>query len=48
MKLTVEEFEYILGKSGAVKSSITKDPRPKVRDAMMSQLGGRQDDSESE
>ncbi|CAG7716858.1 unnamed protein product [Allacma fusca] len=37
--LTLDEFEYLLGKVGAVKSTIEKDPKPKVRDNLMSQLG---------
>ena len=43
------EFEYVLGKVGAVKSTIEKDPRPKTRDVLMSSLGGRNnEDSESD
>jgi len=37
--LTIEEFEYVLGKAGAISTKILKDPKPKVRDAMMRQLG---------
>ncbi|CAH1637961.1 unnamed protein product [Spodoptera littoralis] len=37
--LTVEEFEYILGKVGAVDSKITEDPRPKIKDKMFTDLG---------
>ena len=43
--MTSEEFEFILGKTGAIKTEITKDPRPKVKDMMMSLLKGKQDDS---
>jgi hypothetical protein len=49
MRLTIEEFEYVLGLSGAVKTTIEKDPRPKIKDEMMSRLGGgRKDDSDSD
>ena len=41
------EFEYILGKAGAINTPIKKDPRPKVKDALMSQLG-KKDDSDSD
>ena len=43
--MTSEEFEFILGKTGAIKTEITNDPRPKVKDMMMSSLKGKQDDS---
>jgi len=46
--LTVDEFEFILGRSGAVKSKIEKDPRPKIQDALMSKLGRRREDSDSD
>jgi len=49
MRLTIEEFEYVLGINGAVKTTIEKDPRPKIKDAMMSRLGGgRGDESDSD
>jgi len=52
MKLTVEELEFMLGRAGAVPSSIKKDPRPKVEDKMMASLGVRnknaEEDSEEE
>ena len=37
--MTAEEFEYLLGKTGAIKTEITSDPRPQVKDVMMSALG---------
>ena len=45
MGWTSEEFEFILGKTGAIKTEITKDPRPKVKDVMMSSLSKQKDDS---
>ena len=39
MNMTAEEFEYLLGKTGAIKTEITSDPRPQVKDVMMSALG---------
>jgi len=42
MNLTEEEFEYLLGKTGAIPTTIKDDPKPKVKDVMMSSL--RQDD----
>merc|ERR1712241_207219 len=50
MNMTLEEFEYLLGKTGAIETSIKSDPRPEVKDVMMSSLrngggGGRDDDS---
>jgi hypothetical protein len=39
MKLTEGEFEYMLGKSGAIDTLIKDDPKPKVKDFMMSSLG---------
>ena len=45
LNMTSEEFEFILGKTGAIKTEITKDPRPKVKDVMMSSLNKQKDDS---
>merc|ERR1719305_1625236 len=42
MNLTEQEFEYLLGKTGAIDTDIKDDPKPKVKDVMMSSL--RQDD----
>uniref|UniRef100_A0A8D9BCA4 Viral IAP-associated factor homolog n=1 Tax=Cacopsylla melanoneura TaxID=428564 RepID=A0A8D9BCA4_9HEMI len=36
--MNVEELEYILGQAKAVPTSITEDPRPKIRDALFSSL----------
>lgn len=38
MNLTEDEFEYLLGRTGAIQTTIKEDPRPKVRDVMMSSL----------
>ena len=53
MKMTAEEFEFLLGKTGAIKTDIKVDPRPKVDDVMMSSLrqGGQNrnnDDSDDD
>ncbi|KAI5754959.1 hypothetical protein M8J77_012935 [Diaphorina citri] len=36
--LSCDELEYILGQSKAVPTTITEDPRPKIRDALFSSL----------
>lgn len=36
--LTVDELEWLLAQRGAVESSITEDPRPKIKDVMFSKL----------
>jgi len=41
MSLTLEELEFILGTTGAIPTTIKKDPRKKVKDQMMSTLGVR-------
>jgi len=47
--MKIEELEYILGRTGAVDTDIKSDPRPKVKDVMMSKLGQNQnDDSDSD
>ena len=40
--MKIEEFEYILGKTGAIETDIKSDPRPKVKDVMMAKLGHNQ------
>jgi hypothetical protein len=48
MNMSADEFEFILGKAGAVETEIKKDPRPEVKDVMFSSLGKRnKDDSDS-
>merc|ERR1719474_2357515 len=44
MNLTEEEFEYLLGKTGAIPTVIKDDPKPKVKDVMMSSLRQQEDD----
>merc|ERR1712192_9938 len=39
MNLTEKEFEFMLGKSGAIETGVKDDPKPKVKDFMMSSLG---------
>ena len=34
------ELEWIRSESGAVKTDLECDPRPKIQDALFSQLGG--------
>lgn len=48
MNMTADEFEYLIGKTGAIKTDITSDPRPKVKDVMMSALKSNQDDSDND
>jgi hypothetical protein len=38
----------MLGKAGAISSKIKRDPRPKIEDKMMSSLGVRNRDSDSD
>lgn len=37
-KLTAEEFEYLLGTSGAIATDIKEDPKRQIRDKMFSDL----------
>ena len=46
MNLTADEFEYLIGKTGAVKTEIKDDPKPKVKDVMMSSLRGNRNDED--
>nr|CAH7728706.1 unnamed protein product [Callosobruchus chinensis] len=41
--LTLEEFEYLLGKTGAVNTTIKEDPRPKIKDKLFSDLSDTND-----
>jgi len=36
--LTQDEFEYLIGKTGAIETDIKEDPRPAVKDKMFSEL----------
>eukprot|EP00088_Acartia_fossae_P055263 TRINITY_DN6414_c0_g1_i3.p1 TRINITY_DN6414_c0_g1~~TRINITY_DN6414_c0_g1_i3.p1 ORF type:complete len:237 (-),score=56.97 TRINITY_DN6414_c0_g1_i3:57-767(-) len=44
VNLTEQEFEYLLGKTGAIDTKIKEDPKPKVKDVMLSSLRRNQDD----
>merc|ERR1712123_109314 len=46
MNLTQDEFEYLLGQTKAIETTIKDDPKPKVKDLMMSSLRGNQDDDD--
>lgn len=46
--MKLEELEFILGRTGAIDTDVKSDPRPKVKDVMMSKLGHNQDDSDSD
>jgi len=48
MNLKIDELEYLLGKSGAVSTTIKDDPKPKVKDVMMSSLRGNDNDDLSD
>jgi len=50
MNMTSDELEFILGKTGAIKTEIKSDPRPQVKDVMMSKLrnGANKDDSDTD
>ncbi|XP_066155011.1 viral IAP-associated factor homolog [Euwallacea fornicatus] len=41
--LTRDEFEYLLGQTGAVQTDIKEDPRPRVKDKMMQDLAESND-----
>lgn len=46
MNLKLEGLEWILGETGAVKTDLESDPRPKVKDVLFSSL--RQNDGDSD
>lgn len=41
--ITADEFEYLLGKVGSIPTEITSDPRPKIKDKMLSDLSDNND-----
>ena len=45
---TVDELEYMLGQKGALETDIKKDPRPKVKDVMISSLRTKSEDSDDD
>lgn len=48
VNLTEQEFEYLLGQKGAIETKIKDDPKPKVKDVMMSSLRRNQNDDLSD
>ena len=45
--MTADEFEFLMGNTGAIQTEIKKDPRPKVKDVMMSSLRNHNNDDDS-
>lgn len=43
MKLTQDEFEYLIGKTGAIETNIKEDPKPAVKDKLFSDLADSND-----
>lgn len=41
--ITLEEFEYLLGQVEAIPTEIKEDPRPKIKDKMLSDLADNND-----
>ena len=41
--MTADEFEFLIGNTGAIQTEVKSDPRPKVKDVMMSSLRNNQD-----
>ncbi|KAI4470988.1 viral iap-associated factor [Holotrichia oblita] len=41
--LTQEEFEYLIGKTGAIQTNIKEDPRPAIKDKMFADLADTND-----
>ncbi|XP_017777579.1 PREDICTED: viral IAP-associated factor homolog [Nicrophorus vespilloides] len=41
--LTQDEFEYIIGKTGAIQTDIKEDPKPKIKDKMFADLADTND-----
>ncbi|CAG0914608.1 unnamed protein product [Notodromas monacha] len=48
MNISIDELEWMLSKSGAVKSDIKEDPRPKIDDVLFSQLQRKREDDSDE
>lgn len=42
-RCTIDEIEFLLGKIGAVKTEITEDPRPAVKDVLFRDLADNND-----
>lgn len=41
--MLISEFEYLLGKTGAVETDIKEDPRPKIKDKLFTDLADTND-----
>ncbi|XP_044269233.1 viral IAP-associated factor homolog [Tribolium madens] len=41
--LSQDEFEFLIGKTGAIETSIKEDPRPKIKDKMFADLANTND-----
>lgn len=41
--ITVEEFEYLLGQVGSIETELKDDPRPRIKDKMLSDLSDNND-----
>ncbi|KAG1672980.1 Viral IAP-associated factor [Nymphon striatum] len=48
MSLKFDVLEWMLHEAGAVKSTLEEDPRPRIKDAMMSKLRSSQQDNDSD
>eukprot|EP00096_Caligus_rogercresseyi_P016696 TRINITY_DN951_c0_g1_i1.p1 TRINITY_DN951_c0_g1~~TRINITY_DN951_c0_g1_i1.p1 ORF type:complete len:237 (+),score=97.28 TRINITY_DN951_c0_g1_i1:116-826(+) len=46
MNCTQDEFEFLLGRTGAIPTTITKDPKPAVKDILFSSLNNRDEESD--
>jgi hypothetical protein len=41
--LTQDEFEFLIGKTGAIETTIKEDPRPAIKDKMFADLASTND-----
>ncbi|KAF4526059.1 hypothetical protein B566_EDAN015078 [Ephemera danica] len=48
MNLSLDELEWLLKEAGAVESKLTEDPKPKVKDVLMSKLRGTINDDDGD
>ena len=46
MSMSQDEFEFLLGQTGALQTDIKEDPRKKVRDVMFDKLNKKEEDSD--
>lgn len=42
------ELEWILAQTGAIKTELQEDPKPKIKDVLFSKLGGKDEDEDSD